>query len=294
MIIKKYETQEEEQLKALINLCSEDGDLLNIMSGTVLKFAYSAIFDNKLIGTAFAWTSTFHPNCTYFRILAHPFYSSFNVEEKLLSKVIEQTPEDLPLQTSLWETALKLNSVYKNNGFKEIRRTYMPSLKLSVISKDISFDENKYQIKTLDNTLMNGTITEQLILLVKKIYEETHEVNTVADIPVNKWRELTLSEDLIRGGSFVYLDKDEKNILAYSFLHQSDEKDSVELGWCGASTAEHIQLVPQLVLHQIEYAIQHDIQLMIGEFDTTDKYAIKVLGSFPFVPSPAWITYQKR
>jgi len=32
---------------------------------------------------------------------------------------------------------------------------------------------------------------------------------------------------------------------------------------------------------------------MLGGFDTTDKYAMKVLESFPFSPNPTWITYQK-
>lgn len=113
-------------------------------------------------------------------------------------------------------------------------------------------------------------------------------------MPIAKWRELILADDVIAAGSYICIDEDEKNILAYSFLHESDEEDSFDLGWCGASTTEQIQMIPQLVLHQIKYVIEQNIQFLNGEFDTTDQYAMKVLERFPFEPVPIWITVQKE
>lgn len=290
--IKNYEAKEAEQVEKLLKLCNEDRSLLNVLSSLGLKFAYSAIVNKELIGITFAWKSSFHPNCTYFRILANPFYNILDIEEKLLAKVIERKKETCPLQTSLWEASVTLNSVYKSNGFKEIRRTYMPKLKVTSVSNDIFCD--KYIIKTLNGILPNETLTEQLILLVKRIYEETHAVNPVAEMTIAKWRELILADDVITAGSYICIDEDEKNILAYSFLHDSDEKDAFDLGWCGASKTEQIEMIPQLVLHQIKYAIEQNIQFLNGEFDTTDPYAMKVLESFPFEPAPSWITVQKE
>lgn len=53
--IKNYEAKEAEQVEKLLQLCNEDRSLLNVLSSPGLQFAYSAIYDNELIGIAFAW-----------------------------------------------------------------------------------------------------------------------------------------------------------------------------------------------------------------------------------------------
>ena len=111
---------------------------------------------------------------------------------------------------------------------------------------------------------------------------------------IDKWRELIHVDDIITELSYICIDQNEENILTYSFLHNSGNKDAFDLGWCGALTTEHIQMIPQLVNHQIKYAIEQKTQFLNGEFDTTDLYAMKVLESFPFEPAPSWITVQKQ
>ena len=55
IIIKDYEAVEMEQVDRLVKFCNEDKASLNILSSKGLQFAYSAIYDNELIGIAFAW-----------------------------------------------------------------------------------------------------------------------------------------------------------------------------------------------------------------------------------------------
>lgn len=69
LIIKEYEGKEEDQLKQLLFSCFEDDMLLNIVNSSRLKFAYAAFIKEKLVGFMFAWMSSIHPYCTYFRIL---------------------------------------------------------------------------------------------------------------------------------------------------------------------------------------------------------------------------------
>ncbi|SHF99044.1 hypothetical protein [Ornithinibacillus halophilus] len=290
--INSYGSKDEEQLMQLLKLCSEDDVLLHIVNSARLKFAYSAIIDDKLVGILASWKSSFHPYCTYFRILGNPLYNSLNIEEQLLSKVKELKPEDFPLQTSAWETSNNLINIYTNNGFKEIRRTYLPTLEVSNLGEYNLNIRNNYQIKTLEEVLSDEMFMEELTLLVKRIYEQTHLVNPVADINLDKWQELIL-DDVVQNGSYIYVDENENNIMAYAFLHESDKSDSLDLGWVGAIDKEHKQLIPQLVLNQIEYANKHNFHFIMGEFDTTDEYAMEVLNHFPFAPSPTWITFQK-
>ncbi|HLR69629.1 MAG TPA: hypothetical protein VK105_21280, partial [Virgibacillus sp.] len=131
IIIREYEKIDQEQLKVLLDLSFEEEDLLSILNDSRYKFAYSAYANDELVGVAFGWISSFHPNCTYFKILSHPVYAYGDVIEKLLSKIESLEFIDYPLQTSIWETSLYAKGVYEQNGFKEIRRTYMPTLHLA-------------------------------------------------------------------------------------------------------------------------------------------------------------------
>ncbi|WP_391122214.1 hypothetical protein [Psychrobacillus sp. L3] len=274
---------DEEQIRELIEFCQEDYFLLGILKSTKLVFKHTAYIEGKLVGVIMAWKNDFHPYCTYFRLLANPLYSSWNIESKLIAKLGKQ---NLPLQTSIWETATNLKQFYESNGFKEIRRTYMPVLKVDAVDLEIVDD---CSIKTLKEILLNPTLKIKLLHFVRKTYEETHLDNPVAEKSLEEWEQL-LVDDVIVDGSFIYLDKLEQNIKAYSFLHESDQPYTLELGWCGSVKFDFLQ---SLLLKQLHYAKEHNVEFLQGEFDTTSPYAMFSLGALPFEPCPTWITYQK-
>ncbi|WP_440897464.1 hypothetical protein ACS127_05710 [Amphibacillus sp. Q70] len=292
IMIEKYQNKDQQQLKQLLELCFEDESLLDIVNGSNFKCAYSAIFADKLVGFALVWTSRFHPYCTYFRILSNPFHKFFKTEEKLFAKVSDRYIEDSSLQTSLWETSMILNKLYQEKGFKEIRRTYISTLKIANIEMDNCDIEVDYTIKTLKEVLLDRTLTDELTYLVKSNYEQTHKANPVANLSTDQWKRMIFADDVISDGSYFFLDENKKSLVAYSFLHESDEEDSLELGWCGATDFEDKYLISQLIFYQLKYASKHDIKFLIGEFDTTDPSAMEVMTSFPFDPSPAWVTYR--
>lgn len=285
LIIYKYNENDEKQVSHLINLCKEEQYLLRILKSEKLVLCYTAHIQNKVVGIIFVWKNDFHPYCTYFRLLTNPFYSNWNIEAKLLAKLGKQ---NLPLQTSIWETATKLKQFYESNGFKEIRRTYMPVLKLDAIENHLELVDD-CSIKTLKEISMNSTLKINLLQFVKKTYEETHLDNPVVEKSLEEWEKL-LVEDVIVDGSFIFLDKCEQNIKAYSFLHESDQPSSLELGWCGSVELDFLR---PLLLKQLHYTKEHNVEFLQGEFDTTSPYAMFSLGVLPFDPCPTWITYQK-
>lgn len=292
--IKKYDNSEEVQFNKLLDLNFEEKGLLNIVKESKFKFAYSAYVEDKLVGVIFGWSNRFHPNCTYFRILHNPFYARDGVSEKLLAEVEAIETLDFPLQTSIWETAIDVKEMYKGSGFKEIRRTYMPNLHVFDLKEDVfSVSKSNNRIKSLAEILSNNELMEKLIFIVKRNYEDTHQVNPVANVGLDEWEKLILASDVLIKGSYIYLDAEEKNIVAYSFLHESDSDNAYDLGWCGCSSVQYKRIIPELVWRQIEYTINHNVKTIIGEFDTTDNYAMEVLKAFPFAPCPTWITYRK-
>ncbi|WP_391209308.1 hypothetical protein [Psychrobacillus sp. L4] len=274
---------DEEQIRELIEFCQEDYFLLGILKSKKLIFKQTAYIEGKLVGVIMAWKNDFHPYCTYFRLLTNPRFSSWNIESKLIAKLGKQ---NLPLQTSIWETATNLKQFYETNGFKEIRRTYMPTLKVDAVDLEIVDD---CSIRTLKEILFNPTLKINLLQFVRKTYEETHLDNPVAEKSLEEWEKL-LVEDVLVEGSFIYLDKLEQNIKAYSFLHESDQPNTLELGWCGSVEFDFLQ---SLLFKQLHYAKEHNVEFLQGEFDTTSPYAMFSLGVLPFEACPTWITYQK-
>lgn len=288
--MRDYKNKDEEQL---LDLFSEEKYLLHILKSTKLNCAYTAVYKDQIVGMAIAWTSAFHPYCIYFRILSHRTDQQMNVEKALLVKLEKDQTLKLPLQTSIWETTSGLKSFYKNNGFTEIRKTYMPVLKIEDSgSLKIAQNENEV-IRTLTDISLDPHLMKKLTKLVKNIYEQTHIDNPVAKLSLDDWEHMIIADDIVMNGSLIYVDATETNVLAYSFLHHTEDNETLELGWCG-SESQHIDLIPWLVWSQIAYAAKHGIQFMTGEFDTTSKYAMKVLHHMPFPPSEAWITYQKK
>lgn len=290
--INAYESEDKEQLKHLFQVNFEDENLLTIVYGDRKLFAYSALLNHKLVGILFAWKNTIHPNCIYFRILVNPLYHSLPIAELLLEKLETLTLVNLPLQTSLWETSDSLLRIYRENGFSIIRKTYTPTLTLT---KDIDLTECKqinYKKINLEEASANNLLMKKLTSLVRRNYEQSHLVNPVARLDYEQWQEFILADDVLKKHSYMFLDHGE--ILAYSFLHKSDLKGNLELGWCGANNVEHSYLIPQLVIHQAMDAIKLGYQTFSGEFDTTDKYASETLNHFPFAPAPTLVTLQKK
>lgn len=280
------------KMVSFLKLCFEKESFLNILNSPNLKAAYAAYCGEELQGMIFAWVSKFHPHCTYIRLLCNPLYPEKKIPEKLFAVLIDKI--DSPLQTSVWETAVGLRSFYENKGFIEIRRTYMPVISVKTINSYITANDEQFVVKSMEELVKNHLLKNKLVNLVKRNYEQTHLDNPVAEMEDDSWGEMITADDVILNGSLIGMDSAEKNILAYSFLHTSHEKDTAELGWAGVHSAEANPLLRSLVFQQIKYAEKHNVQFIKGEFDTTDECAMSLLKVIPVSPCPAWITYRKE
>jgi len=181
-----------------------------------LKDAYAAYCDEELVGMIIAWVSKFHPYCTYFHILSNPLYAEKKILEKLFAVMNETGRLDNPLQTSIWETAVGLRSFYRRNGFKEIRRTYMPVIPVKMINPYISAtstNDEGYVVKRMDELVDNHSLLSSLSALVKRNYEQAHLDNPVAEMEADVWDKMINADDVILDGSFIGMDSAEKNIL---------------------------------------------------------------------------------
>lgn len=295
--IRKYKPVDESDLRRLLALAGEGEDLFSLLNSPGHAYAYVAKVKAGMAGILVAWKSRFHPYSMYMKIISNPVYCAENVEERLLAMLERQSFQPRILQTSLWETSTFLRDVYEKDGFVEIRRTYMPKLQqleAVVEPQKAVLDVKDGDLVSLSDLKMNPKMMNSFLRLVKKNYETSHLVNPVADLPLETWREMIFSDDVIEEMSFLYVEKASVEVLAYSMLHFSEEENAVELGWCGIADSVYTSKLHSLILHQIQGCIARGILEIIGEFDTTDPIAMAVLKQFPFEPAPAWITLQKK
>ncbi|RDI41102.1 hypothetical protein [Falsibacillus pallidus] len=292
--IKKYETKYEKQLIEILQARSEDENILQMLKSPSCKIAYGVFVEAELAALFFGWTGRFHPFCLYFRIVVSPSQDETETAEQLLAWVQEQEKMELPLQTSLWETRHELIKAYEKMGFEEIRRTYMPRLKVGDAAPPRASTHVDLKIKTLKEIMLDEPLMNKLARLVKTNYENTHLANPVAQMEIDDWKKLILADDTLLDGSYICLDERGGEIAAYSFLHDSEEDDAYELGWCGESQKKYTDVINHLVSHQIYYSRRKGVSCLIGEFDTTDEAAMAIMKSFPFETAPAWITYQRE
>ena len=249
-----------------------------------------ALKNNQLVGLLTAWTSVFHPHCTYFSLVSKPNVG-YEIEAALIDSLYMFEDIQLPLQTSIWETSYKLKNFYEDNGFKEVRRTYSPLLKTSKLDYEKMYMQG-FHIKDLNSLVNNPELKPKLIQLVKDSYEKSHLVNPVGEHSLEKWEELIFDEDTILDGSFILLK--EKQIQAFALLHDSETTNQYEFGWRGMRDDADSRILLMLTAKQINFAFEKGVHFIEAEIDTTDQAALDMLKYFPFSPAPTLITFQKK
>jgi GNAT superfamily N-acetyltransferase len=288
--IIKNKKIDERELENIFQLDYEDVAFIHHLQNQKENLSFAAFSEDKLIGYLYIWKNHFHPHSTYFRILVHPFYQSTRVTEQLLAKLEGVNLENTRWQTSIWDSSHVLH-VLKENGFNEVRKTYSPKLDLAQVKHGTANQDDSYELVTLKEISSSPRKIDNLIQLVKRNYEITHQINPPRDMNGATWKKLIFAEDLILEGSYLYLAEEE--IIAYSLLHTAEQKDTLELGWCGSKSEAQRKWIPKLVVHQINYSMKQGARFLVAEIDTTDAFALTVFHHFPFAPTPAWITLQK-
>lgn len=288
MEVKEWGQEDGEELKNLAAACGED----NPVHIPGLLFIYTAREDDGLEGAVYAWKNTFHSRCTYFRLLLSPNKERPQTADLLYRRLKERTKGNL-LQTSIWETSGLQKVFLESSGFKEVRRTYMPVLPIKDVKPGQPIFQQGLQAVSLEEYPSSLNERQQLQQLVKQNYIDTHQANPPGNVSEAVWERLIFAEDLIASCSFVVLDQ-QREVRAYSFLHETETPGQAELGWCGTFPDQNEDTMRNLVRLQANAAAAAGFAELSGEFDTTSRDALVSLASLPFPPVPAWITYQKQ
>lgn len=291
--IRKYQLTDEQQTMHLMNNTESSEMLANKIQNDQFTDGFCAWIDKQIIGTIFTWKNNFHPNGLYLEITLHPAYFQQNIVEALFHAVERENTKNKPYQASFADSNQQGKQIYEWLGFHMMRKTFMPTLSIQSIEAPNYFTNQKY-FRTLKQIETNRQLVKNLTEHVKKYYEMTHQANPVATFSNQIWEKLIFAPDLLLEDSYVYLNEQADDILAYSFLHTAKDEQTYELGWCAYQSEKDQQMLLDLVKKQIDHMKVKKIHTLIGEFDTTDPYAMKIYRSFPFDSCIPFITYQKR
>ncbi|QKS70566.1 hypothetical protein FLK61_27845 [Paenalkalicoccus suaedae] len=254
------------------------------------KAQLAILEDEQPKGFLIAWTSSIHPACTYVSIISseneHTYIKALLIEELRRNDGVR-----FPLQTTVLEEEYEIVNFYRSRQFTVLRKTYLPSLAIKEVKSTNSFHIKNGMID-LTSIANNKDLREQLVILVKDCYERAHLGNQVAALTLDQWEDLIFSSDLIKTGSFIYVD--ELGVRSFAMLHEGDIDASYELGWRGARDTTYIRDIEELTQAQIEIAYQHGVDVLEAEIDTTDPYAMHMLSAFAFENRETLVTFQLK
>jgi ribosomal protein S18 acetylase RimI-like enzyme len=273
-----------------------DGRVFNRMPAA---FTMVAEYQQQIVGVASAWKNSFHPNAYYFGIHVHPLYQRQGIGRALFREIEALNVHKLPMQTSLWEQSFRGIHLLRQEGFEEVRRTWMPTLSVA----NIDWDEYRqleeelagqgYRIIALGEAVEQRYGPRDIASLCAEIYQATHAVNPPAELSVEEWERIVFT-DLLADGSFVAIQGD--RLVAVALLHRHHERSDLVFGWRGIATqhgADHRKLILSMTLRQLEYAKHAGYDKIRAEIDSTDPWSMEMMGGFPFSAAPTWVTYRK-
>lgn len=294
--------ENEEQVNGLLSSCFSEEDnqskrhFLQGLKNPNKIYSIDAKLGHSLIGSAVAWNTEFHPFCTYFSIIVNPLYKG-EIGCALLKHIEDYLAIKFPIQTSVWETSFSLKSLYENNGFREVRRTNISKLNLSLVPNRNAII-NKFQLAPLQNLVVslseissNHKLKVKVITLVKETYKQTHKVNPLGVHEIEKWEQIIFGKNTILEGSYIIVNNND--VLGFALLHGSDDPNHLEFGRRGKKANSEDNIILLLTTYQIHFAKCRGYTSIKGEFDNTDPYSMELLNYFPFSPSPTLITLQK-
>jgi GNAT superfamily N-acetyltransferase len=255
--------------------------------------------DGATIGFGSAWINGFHPHALYVSVNMHPAWRGRGAGTRLLEALDALNSTRLPLQACTWATSAAGVRFLERHGFQLVRRTYEPVLHIADVDRDAfrSFGDrcadHGYTLASLADLMQEPHHQEKLALLLCEVFTATHGINPPRPMDLHGWIDVLRNDPPSEVGSYVALHGVE--YIAMSTVHQ-DEPDRLSLGWRGVAKAHRHNerdLILALTLAHISHAAGHGAEILAGEFDTTDPWAMMQLGAFPFRPAPCWLTFQR-
>ena len=291
----KWQIEKVESLEAL-QIEQKLVEKMAEVSGIVRNKRYEQLFvateQQKVIGIGVSWLNGFHPTAVYFRIFIHDqAHDSNEMADALFSCIKKGTVQQDKWIWSGWEPDQRMGEFLDRNGFRLMRKTYMPTLKAADIEKHLAHLEQADNCFSLQDVLNHPTLKESFLSLLKETYTATHHINPVNTYSLGEWEDILLDDSPDTERSLICLHPTEPTrIDGYIMLHSVDGQ-CYEVGWVGVSEGVESGLLQRLFKKQLENLKEKGVEVLELEVDTTDWHAMELFDFLEFEKYDAWSTY---
>lgn len=285
--IKKIDKLEADQLEQ--DLLEKMSDITHILHTQKYEHLFVARNEYHVVGIGVGWLNEFHPTAMYFRI----FISERAQDaDRMADAIFHQIKLETVHQDKwIWagsESDETMSTFLIRNGFRLIRKTYMPTLQMNDIQKHFKNVEKADNYISLKELLNNPEMKQSFFTLLKETYTATHQVNPVNNYSLEEWEDILLNDAPDQEHSLI--SHDHHCIDGFIMMHPVDSRH-YEVGWLGISESTEPTLLRRLLKKQLESLSEKGVATLALEVDTTDWHAVKLFSFIDVETGEAWQTY---
>lgn len=133
--------------------------------------------DHLVTGVGLSWSNLMHPTAKEIEV------SSIGEGDELLQSLLKEVNPFDKVVSYCYESNISSIQLLEKYGFELFRKTYEESYSIAEIVNRLSNVDTEIVTTPLVEIQKNEMLTEQLLQLLKKNYEETHLHNEAQDLP---------------------------------------------------------------------------------------------------------------
>ncbi|WP_283679841.1 hypothetical protein [Lentilactobacillus sp. Marseille-Q4993] len=235
--------------------------------------------NQREVGIWTYWVNKIHPNPLHIAFVS--FKNSLEVTQRIIELAIIQAKKlnKKRIVISGGKFDKQVQSELVKNHFAQMRVTHLVEFK-----KGINLDGN-FETATRISDL-NDEQKDNLLNTIVWQYKKVHQINPVANLSVDEWRQLIWSDVILTAPSVMISGNE---ISAYSIWYQDNQK-SCTLAYVWANDPQ--QLIDLIKVQIRELSGRY--ALLNGELDSTDDQAMLVYDSFPKEADQPYITWVRE
>lgn len=242
-----------------------------------------AFHSEEVIGIGSISINELHPYREYINVFVHLDKRRTEIGKTIFKELLSLS-KSKKFQGATSSKNIATVAFLEKCGFHPARKSYTPQLKKNA---SLLLSDRKINTKSFDE--LSSHQSDELLKLQLENYREFHqEINPLSDkISFNRWKEM-ISIDLDREHSQVFVK--EGTIEAYILCYESEDINSIEIGYIGGKDAnkleEYLTFYKQAISHLFT-----KFKIIEIEADDVDSFAYALLNEFEYERSESWDTY---
>lgn len=265
-----------------------EGQVYNLLNGYSLNWADHAtetvmsLDGERVTGVGSLSKNELHPYREYVNIYVQPKKRRIGIGKSIFEELLS-LPKSKKFQAATSSKNIATVSFLEKCGFDIARKCYTPQLKHTFSEPS----DKQMDYKSLNE--LSFSQKEEVLKLQLENYQEFHQaINPLSTtISFRRWKEIIL-EELDQQHSYVLVK--EGTMAAYILCYESEDKDSIDIGYVGGKDSRKIEEYLTFYKRALNQLFIEFSTVEI-EADNVDPFAYALLNEFEYDKSESWDAY---